>query len=532
MRRPLILLLLCLPLLMQGLSLRHLKTNAEGFPQQVHTSVLALDDQNEPLKNLSAKDFQVSFGKGKADTLNLKVTTFEKSGQGLSILVCVDVSGSMKGQPLTGVKEALLEFIGQKRPNDEIGILAFAEDYELICDFTQDEKTLRGQIATLDVKSGDTSLYYSVDHGLELLSSGKVKNEGRFMILFSDGREDNPAQAYTLDTVIAKAVKKQLPIFTVGYTTQQSQYQQYLQRMAQETGGSHYRADNSQAISDRFQQARRQILGSYVLSYAVLDLAGEGQTESLDVTLTHSGTKEKFTEPVEVPVPSGQDPISESVEKPKGNLALILGVLAGLLAVGAGVFFWLRQKKNKRLAEQRLREEEEASERLRENLFFSDNETWRGEGDDPSDETQKWDGGGQPDPEENPEDHPPVEPEPYTPPSDHTIILRHTDSQLQMEVLVGPERGLVFKIGAGGATLGRDPSKNSIVFRDDTVSRQHARIEWRKDHYQLEDLGSANGTFVNGQKVSQVRIEDGNSFKLGTNEGRFILLEVPKKTEA
>lgn len=49
-------------------------------------------------------------------------------------------------------------------------------------------------------------------------------------------------------------------------------------------------------------------------------------------------------------------------------------------------------------------------------------------------------------------------------------------------------------------SLGRD-ADNEIVLRSKTVSRRHARLTFVNERWLIEDLGSANGTFVNGERV-------------------------------
>ncbi|TCJ19829.1 FHA domain-containing protein [Rubrobacter taiwanensis] len=60
--------------------------------------------------------------------------------------------------------------------------------------------------------------------------------------------------------------------------------------------------------------------------------------------------------------------------------------------------------------------------------------------------------------------------------------------------------GRTFELGPGGATIGRMPD-NSIRLDDGKLSRRHARIEFRDGGYWLSDLGSSNGTFVNGIRL-------------------------------
>ncbi|MEZ4713187.1 MAG: FHA domain-containing protein [Caldilineaceae bacterium] len=64
-------------------------------------------------------------------------------------------------------------------------------------------------------------------------------------------------------------------------------------------------------------------------------------------------------------------------------------------------------------------------------------------------------------------------------------------------------------------TIGRS-DECDIMLEDRQVSRFHARISWDKENYLLEDLGSKNGTHVNGQlALSPVPLQDGDEFQIG-----------------
>src|SRR5262249_50782360 len=62
--------------------------------------------------------------------------------------------------------------------------------------------------------------------------------------------------------------------------------------------------------------------------------------------------------------------------------------------------------------------------------------------------------------------------------------------------------------------LGRDQS-NPIRLHDTEVSRRHAEVRPADDEYRIVDLGSANGTFVNGQPVDQAPLRSGDRLQLG-----------------
>lgn len=69
-------------------------------------------------------------------------------------------------------------------------------------------------------------------------------------------------------------------------------------------------------------------------------------------------------------------------------------------------------------------------------------------------------------------------------------------------------------------SLGRDPGECDVVFTNDRfpmVSRRHAAITFEADDWYLSDQNSTYGTFLNGQRVTRVRLEAGNVVQLGAN---------------
>jgi hypothetical protein len=70
----------------------------------------------------------------------------------------------------------------------------------------------------------------------------------------------------------------------------------------------------------------------------------------------------------------------------------------------------------------------------------------------------------------------------------------------QLVMQKGPNPGKVFELAQEEITIGRDIS-NRLVINDPEVSRRHARLTSQSGGYVIEDLGSTNGTFVDGQKL-------------------------------
>jgi hypothetical protein len=66
----------------------------------------------------------------------------------------------------------------------------------------------------------------------------------------------------------------------------------------------------------------------------------------------------------------------------------------------------------------------------------------------------------------------------------------------------------------GRLLLGRSPSCG-LVFADDTVSRRHAELRLHEGRWILRDLGSSNGTWVNGRQVMEAEVAPGDEIHLG-----------------
>ena len=78
----------------------------------------------------------------------------------------------------------------------------------------------------------------------------------------------------------------------------------------------------------------------------------------------------------------------------------------------------------------------------------------------------------------------------------------------------GPHAGSAYPLHGGTITIGRNPD-NQIVIQDPLVSRYHARLTWQGSTFLLEDLGSANGTWVNDARItSPVLLRPGDSIGL------------------
>jgi len=86
----------------------------------------------------------------------------------------------------------------------------------------------------------------------------------------------------------------------------------------------------------------------------------------------------------------------------------------------------------------------------------------------------------------------------------------------------GPFSGRIVALPDQMVSIGRAPD-NDVVVGDPATSGHHGRIEMRSGSFWISDLGSTNGTQVNGQPVIEKQLSDGDMIAIGQNTLRFTL---------
>src|SRR5688572_30286960 len=200
-------------------------------------------------------------------------------GEGIDIVLCMDVSGSMGSTDIPPsrmdvAKEVAEEFV-QNRPVDRIGLVIFSGESFTQCPLTNDRATLITQIRSLEnralLKDGTIigeGLATAVDRLTQSGSKTKV------VILITDGKEDAP-ETRLIDplTALEIAKSKAVKVYTIGMGAMPTNIvektgntggqrnpnidfidEALLKRIATETGGSYFRARDKQALVDTYKQ--------------------------------------------------------------------------------------------------------------------------------------------------------------------------------------------------------------------------------------------------------------------------------------
>ena len=109
---------------------------------------------------------------------------------------------------------------------------------------------------------------------------------------------------------------------------------------------------------------------------------------------------------------------------------------------------------------------------------------------------------------------------------------RSDDEQRPLTRVRLRRRGQELMLAEGSYLLGRDSSCH-ILLDDAKVSRRHSRLSVEGDHVQVEDLGSMNGVYVNGVRVTGMQpLFDGDWVTIGSEELEVCIGEVRRPREA
>ena len=91
-------------------------------------------------------------------------------------------------------------------------------------------------------------------------------------------------------------------------------------------------------------------------------------------------------------------------------------------------------------------------------------------------------------------------------------------------VVEGPATGTEVVVDRGGMVIGRNAGAD-ISLPDDALSGVHAAIELGLAGFRIRDLGSTNGTFVNGSQVQATDLKNGDRITLGEHTLQYLQQE-------
>jgi tight adherence protein B len=289
-------------------------------------------------------------------------------GRAKSIVLAVDRSRSMLGEPIDDAVAAARSFVAAKPLEDRIAVVTYATEPILLTGFQTSTTDADSALRSISVNPvGGTTLYDAV-----VLSSNSLASEtylGRVVIVVTDGNETRSEA--TLDEAVAAAQDAGAVVYVVGIESEAFNPAP-LQRIAEETGGKYYGAADSAALEEVYSSIAEELSRTWRLEYTTAALPSE------EISLTVKAGGEKASTKTVVP----GSPVVRRTPQMEGRLpeqffgtfwgqaafAAVVGLivlLAGAFAVASPRDAWLKSRLQPHVAQQRRRTKQSGRERLK-----------------------------------------------------------------------------------------------------------------------------------------------------------------------
>ncbi|KWT84928.1 VWA domain-containing protein [Candidatus Magnetominusculus xianensis] len=451
----------------------------------ITADIAATDNKTTDNDTGQTVKYQITGSIGSAQTLTAEIRPFAQSGEGVGYVFLVDISKSLKPQQFDHMREAVSALIGNMAQKDMAALITFGKDVKVVCDYTADKNELKSKINALRPVDDMTQLHRGLTMAVEM---GRRKDASlparKVIITLSDG-EDDFAGGMTKDEVIDLLKVDRIPIYAIGFfnpppTPKKDEHLKMLGEFARRSGGELIMA-NTMPYNEIYTTLNSRIRNSFIINLTCDNCTGDGQVSRLQLTLTAG--KKQITDGMDIRIlprvkaaPSAAPVPAPSAQSQTAQItATLLYLISGLtIAVVLIMIIAMRRKK-------RLRQQNNAVK-----AKYAGAQRFNGKQHEP----------------------PPVH--------QRGITIKFTDilnSRIYEAVLDKP------------IVMGRNKAYCAVTIADDIeVSGVHCEISRGGGRFYIKDLGSTNGTLVNGVSLTSVqKIDDGDTITLGQTELRVSL---------
>lgn len=319
----------------EPVTLRVDRVDASAFPEvTVHLTVR--NAYGVPIPDLTGDQFDVSEDRTLKSRPITGLEPVVNPDLPVALLLVIDISGSMKGQPLQDAKAAAVRLLDRLGPQDKAGVLAFADAVNLDepfpqldpsreHDFTADKAPLYRLVDSL-IANGYTPLYDAAYKAVRLAARQPAGN--RAVLLLSDGRDEgvsgvrgSGSAVANEDMPIREANRARVPVFAIGLG--EAIDAPWLRRLALESGGTYQETPDSAQLAELFQNVLQLLKQQYRLTYTS-GVPEDGADHSVLVSVK-VGDNIAFDEatwgpaplaPTATPVPPSPTPIPTDTPSP------------------------------------------------------------------------------------------------------------------------------------------------------------------------------------------------------------------------
>ena len=510
----------------QSFSIQKDNINTDNFPE-IRVKI-QFNKDGQPIKD----DFKVSDEDQTDLDFDLeKISDDNNQTDGRVVFFLIDAASHMEGFPIQGIKSAVSKALDiELGENDRVNIGYFgtsdtgSEGLRLLDNDFMPQSNIAGLKSDLNKKilvatssdSTDSNAYRAMFNALNILDN--VPFEGQKILILLSGAIDYQRTTYTADDVVDESKKLGIPIFTINHLRVNSPLQKtsIYERISAQTNGQSFDVNNTSNIGERLRgifDTRNKQPDNSIQYYEFIfttDQPADGEEHTFRIVYQEEPSEPTFY----------TAPLDGQSSKPPGGILDNYGPLLILAGLGAllGIIYYFYNERQIRLQEE-LEEEEALRAQMEEQDKRKENESqgYIQELKEKNIRLQEQLKLKEQELAKKIDEVPTVIPPEKYDLKNTSISGGGGAPYLQISAGAFSEN---FRLNKPTITIGR-ATNNDIIIPEQTVSSKHATITIEKGSFFINDLGSTNGTFVNGSRISSKLLKSGDIIKLGAAHCRF-----------
>ncbi|MCI0697235.1 VWA domain-containing protein [candidate division KSB1 bacterium] len=266
-----------------AIRLNYERIDAASFPRIV-SYLTVQNDSGATIGGLTKDNFLV-FEDGTRE-LPIEVAEIVSDSSAVSVVLVIDRSGSMQGQPLTDAKNAANLFVQLMTIKDQAALVSFSSSVTTDQGFTKDKALLSTAINALQ-SSGGTAIYDAVIHAADLIAPVPGR---RAFILLTDGADKNSTATFT--EAFNKIAPMKVPIYAIGLGPNVGSVEEgNLRQLADSTNGRYYYSPTSKELEAIYRQISALLHHSYRLTYTTHNCTMDGTLRQVRIEVQYGGLK-------------------------------------------------------------------------------------------------------------------------------------------------------------------------------------------------------------------------------------------------
>lgn len=243
--------------------------------------------EGSQIGSLDLKNEDLKIVENGQEVKNLLVEKVDTIKEPIGVVLAIDTSGSMKGEPIEAAKIATSLFIDEMRKIDKFAVVGFSDDIKVYSIFTKDRQQLKNSIAQVEAK-GETSLFDGIDISIDQFKDLDIKY--KYVVVLSDGMDTVSKLKYT--DIINKAKKENVTIYSIALLSKDYNPAN-LSEISGSTGGEMLIAASTGELKELYGNISRKIRNQYKISYT--SLWPNMETIKSDIFIEKSGASDSIT---------------------------------------------------------------------------------------------------------------------------------------------------------------------------------------------------------------------------------------------